>query len=157
MSGTTAITLHVRGTKLTIANVGDSRAVLGMHAGTRVIAHDLSRDQTPFREDECARVKKCGARVLTWDQLEGLKDPNVQCWGTEEDDDGDPPRLWAQHGMYPGTAFTRSIGDSGARLRPPQPPPQAPAPLTRRAGGPAAAQRRSASACLRSRSWRCWL
>ena len=43
-----------------------------------------------------------------------LQDPNVQCWGTEEDDDGDPPRLWAPNGMYPGTAFTRSIGDSAA-------------------------------------------
>ena len=45
------------------------------------------------------------------DQLEGLKNPNVQCWGGEEDDDGDPPRLWVANGMYPGTAFTRSLGD----------------------------------------------
>ena len=28
--------------------------------------------------------------------------------------DGDPPRLWVQNGMYPGTAFTRSVGDSTA-------------------------------------------
>jgi len=48
------------------------------------------------------------------DQIEGLKNPDVQCWGTEESDDGDPPRLWVQNGMYPGTAFTRSIGDSVA-------------------------------------------
>ena len=54
----------------------------------------------------------CGARVLTMDQIEGLKNPDVQCWGTEEGDDGDPPRLWVPNGMYPGTAFTRSIGDS---------------------------------------------
>ena len=27
------------------------------------------------------------------------------------DNDGDPPRLWAPDGDYPGTAFTRSIGD----------------------------------------------
>ncbi|WZZ69905.1 hypothetical protein YC2023_081275 [Brassica napus] len=44
---------------------------------------------TPFRADELER-------------------------GTEEDDDGDPltPRLWVPNVMYPGTAFTRSIGDS---------------------------------------------
>jgi hypothetical protein len=65
------------------------------------------------RRDECERVKRCGARVLTLDQLEGLKDPNVEYWGTEEDNDGDPPRLWAPNATYPGTAFTRSIGDSG--------------------------------------------
>jgi hypothetical protein len=49
------------------------------------------------------------------DQLEGLKDPTIECWTTEEEDDGDPPRLWFPNGMYPGTAFTRSIGDAGGR------------------------------------------
>ncbi len=52
--------------------------------------------------------------MLTLDQLEGLKDPNIEYWGTEEDNDGDPPRLWAPNATYPGTAFTRSVGDSGA-------------------------------------------
>lgn len=56
---------------------------------------------------------KAGARVLTLDQLEGLKDPSLPCWTSEVDCDGDPPRLWSPAGMYPGTAFTRSIGDSG--------------------------------------------
>ena len=32
--------------------------------------------------------------------------------GEELDDDGDPPRVWNQDLEYPGTAFTRSIGDS---------------------------------------------
>jgi cGMP-dependent protein kinase 2 len=111
MSGTTAITVLVRGKTLYVANVGDSRAVIAERRGTDLVAVDLSSDQTPFRSDECARVKSCGARVLTLDQLEGLKNPNVQCWGGEEDDDGDPPRLWVANGMYPGTAFTRSLGD----------------------------------------------
>uniref|UniRef100_A0A0E0CJ94 protein-serine/threonine phosphatase n=1 Tax=Oryza meridionalis TaxID=40149 RepID=A0A0E0CJ94_9ORYZ len=82
--------------------------------GEDVVAVDLSIDQTPYRTDELERVKECGARVMTLDQIEGLKNPDVQCWGTEESDDGDPPRLWVQNGMYPGTAFTRSIGDSVA-------------------------------------------
>ena len=58
-------------------------------------------------------MKQLGARVLTLEQVEGFKDPEVQCWGTEEEDGGDPPRLWSPNGQYPGTAFTRSIGDSG--------------------------------------------
>uniref|UniRef100_A0A7I4CQ98 cGMP-dependent protein kinase n=1 Tax=Physcomitrium patens TaxID=3218 RepID=A0A7I4CQ98_PHYPA len=82
--------------------------------GKNLVAVDLSTDQTPFRDDECARVKACGARIMTLDQLEGLKNPDVRCWGGEDDDDGDPPRLWVQNGMYPGTAFTRSLGDSAA-------------------------------------------
>ncbi|XP_052199818.1 protein phosphatase 2C and cyclic nucleotide-binding/kinase domain-containing protein [Diospyros lotus] len=112
MSGTTAITILVRGRTLYVANSGDSRAVIAERRGEDIVAVDLSIDQTPFRADELERVKLCGARVLTLDQIEGLKNPDVQCWGTEEGDDGDPPRLWVENGMYPGTAFTRSIGDS---------------------------------------------
>lgn len=40
------------------------------------------------------------------------QDPNVECWKNEEEDSGDPPRLWAHNAMFPGTAFTRSIGDA---------------------------------------------
>ncbi|KAF9618311.1 hypothetical protein IFM89_000946 [Coptis chinensis] len=114
MSGTTAITVLVCGNTLFVGNVGDSRAVLAVKSGDRVIAEDLSYDQTPFRKDEYERVKLCGARVLSVDQVEGIKDPDVQTWGDEESDGGDPPRLWVQNGMYPGTAFTRSVGDSTA-------------------------------------------
>ncbi|RZC80934.1 hypothetical protein C5167_043523 [Papaver somniferum] len=101
MSGTTAITVLVSGDTVYVANVGDSRAVIAVKDGSGATAEDLSIDQTPFRKDECER-------------LEGLKDPDIQNWGDEESDGGDPPRLWVQDGMYPGTAFTRSLGDSFA-------------------------------------------
>ncbi|KAL5984521.1 hypothetical protein ACLOJK_018626 [Asimina triloba] len=114
MSGTTAITVLVCGDTLFVANVGDSRAVMGVQSGSSILAEDLSVDQTPFRKDEYARVRLCGARVLSVDQVEGHKDPDIQSWGDEESDDGDPPRLWVQNGMYPGTAFTRSVGDATA-------------------------------------------
>ncbi|MEW5315666.1 MAG: hypothetical protein WDW38_007078 [Sanguina aurantia] len=112
MSGTTAVTVLVRGRTVHVANVGDSRAVLAERHGERYAAVDLSYDQTPYRRDEAERVKRCGARVLTLDQLEGLKDPSTECWGTEDEEDGDPPRVWAPNATYPGTAFTRSIGDN---------------------------------------------
>ncbi|KAL2341205.1 hypothetical protein Fmac_009145 [Flemingia macrophylla] len=111
MSGTTAITVLVIGDTLYVANVGDSRAVLAVKDGDRVVAEDLSTDQTPFRRDEYERVKLCGARVLSVDQLEGHKDPDIQNWGDEESQGDDPPRLWVQHEMFPGAAFTRSVGD----------------------------------------------
>lgn len=114
MSGTTAIMCLLRGTQLTIINVGDSRAVLAERRGTELVAQDVSWDQTPMRPDECERCKAAGALVMTLDQLEGLKDRNIQSWTSQDEADGDAPRLWSPAGRYPGTAFTRSIGDATA-------------------------------------------
>ena len=114
LSGTTAITVLVVGNMLYVANVGDSRAVIAVKDGNRIIAKDMSNDQTPFRKDECERVKLAGATVMTIDQIEGHKDPGIQIWGDEESQGNDPPRLWLPNSFYPGTAFTRSVGDSTA-------------------------------------------
>ena len=111
LSGTTAISVYINGADMTVANVGDSRAIIGEYNNGHIISHDLSHDQTPYRPDELVRVRKAGARVQTLDQIEGLKDPDIDCWGTEEGDGGDPPRIWAPYSNAPGTAFTRSIGD----------------------------------------------
>lgn len=114
LSGTTAVTMLIRGREISISNVGDSRIVAAELHGTDLVAVDLTHDQTPFRKDELLRVKAAGARVLTLEQLDGLRDQSIQEWGKEEEDDGDPPRIWAPDGNYPGTAFTRSLGDSVA-------------------------------------------
>ena len=128
MSGTTALVAHLRGRRLYVANVGDSRAVLGtvrggggdgassarVKPGAPVDAVAMSWDHTPFRKDEYERVLRAGARVLTLDQMEGLKDASGPCWTDEDTDSADPPRLWMPDALYPGTAFTRSIGDAAA-------------------------------------------
>ncbi|DBA03214.1 TPA: hypothetical protein N0F65_003934 [Lagenidium giganteum] len=123
MSGTTSISVLFCGNEIHVANVGDSRAIIAQEDikalefedGSRLIAKPLSIDQTPFRKDERERVKKCGARILTVDQVEGLE-PIHENWGLslgdEIDENGDPPRIWHPYGQYPGTAFTRSIGDA---------------------------------------------
>jgi hypothetical protein len=48
-SGTTAIVAFVDGKTLCVANVGDSRACCGVRSGKKLLAVDLSHDQTPFR------------------------------------------------------------------------------------------------------------
>jgi hypothetical protein len=49
MSGTTAITALIRGKKVYVANVGDSRGILGEMRGDQLVAVPLSQDHTPFR------------------------------------------------------------------------------------------------------------
>lgn len=119
MSGTTAISCLFEQDKVYVSNVGDSRAISVLRSKRngkeQLVACPLSIDQTPFRKDERERVKKAGGRVLTMSQLEGYQDPSIQDYGDEEDNDGDPPRVWHQTGKYPGTAFTRSLGDHVAK------------------------------------------
>jgi serine/threonine protein phosphatase PrpC/CRP-like cAMP-binding protein len=125
LSGTTAISVYVHGrrNRITVCNVGDSRAIIGKQAGRSLKALPLSRDQTPYRRDERARIRATGARILSMDQLEGLEPINDQEdssngddleLGEELDEGGDPPRVWSPNGDYPGTAFTRSLGDAMA-------------------------------------------
>lgn len=111
-SGTTSITMYMQGefSRITISNVGDSRAVLGTATQQTSInslrAVPLSNDQTPRRPDEVQRCVRSGARILSFGQISGNDD---------DSDSEDPPRVWAQNGKYPGTAFSRSIGDSVAK------------------------------------------
>lgn len=133
LSGSTAISAYIHGrrNRITISNVGDSRAVLGKATqpngfGPRqaLKAFPLSRDQTPYRRDERIRIRATGARILSLDQLEGLEPINDRDdsanddgdfeLGEELDEGGDPPRVWSPDGDYPGTAFTRSLGDAMA-------------------------------------------
>ena len=94
---------------------------MGEEKEGRIVAYDLSIDQTPYRKDERDRCKKAGAAVMTMDQLEGYKPCDHQDdFGTEEDDDGDPPRLWVPSQGYPGSLLpvhlaTRSPSRSRCR------------------------------------------
>lgn len=124
MSGTTAVSVVINGGVLQIGNCGDSRAIIisseekSQDGTDTLVARPLSKDQTPFRRDERERVKKTGARVMTMDQLDGIEliheDWDDVELGEQLDTIGDPPRVWAPHECYPGTAFTRSIGDAEA-------------------------------------------
>jgi hypothetical protein len=117
LSGTTSISILFRGRTMYVSNVGDSRAIVISKSSEddRLLATALSDDQTPYRKDERDRIKKYGARILSMDQIEGIE-PVHENWGDltlgeHIDEGGDPPRVWSPKGDYPGTAFTRSLGD----------------------------------------------
>lgn len=84
LSGTTSISLLLHGDMMYFSNLGDSRAVLvSKNAEGRLVAKAMSSDQTPYRKDERERVKKCGARIMTMEQIEGSA-PIHENWGDLE-------------------------------------------------------------------------
>jgi len=117
MSGTTAVSAFIKGRTIHVANIGDSRVVLGEMQGDKLVPVPLSIDQTPFRRDERERIREAGGLVCSHKQLSGTL-PMHDDWGDLDlgeqlDDSGDPPRVWkSAKSQIPGCAFTRSLGDA---------------------------------------------
>jgi hypothetical protein len=102
LDGTTALVALVRGTRLFVANAGDSRAIL-VQRGARVVP--LSRDHKPSLPDELQRITEMGGKVIFWGRwrVEGIlavsraigdmhlkpyvtPEPEVTEWEVAEDD-----------------------------------------------------------------------
>mmetsp|Transcript_43804 Transcript_43804/g.102240 ORF Transcript_43804/g.102240 Transcript_43804/m.102240 type:complete len:403 (+) Transcript_43804:56-1264(+) len=107
-SGTTAVTCYRHRDKLVIANVGDSRAVLGrcnsQEGDGHLRAVDLSSDQRPMREDERHRIVQQGGAVhqSAIPMRQGFGPPVLVRVG--------PERVWDKSGRC-GLCVTRSLGD----------------------------------------------
>ncbi|KAJ7264560.1 hypothetical protein O6H91_20G038000 [Diphasiastrum complanatum] len=93
-SGTTAVTILKQGQDLVIANVGDSRAILGTKADDgSLVAVQLTVDLKPNLPQEEERIRQCKGRVFA------LQDePEVH-------------RVWLPHDNSPGLAMARAFGD----------------------------------------------
>jgi len=118
ISGTTSVSVCFWKNQMTVCNVGDSRTIVGKFSAddNSIVAEALSRDQILYREDERNRVKKCGARVLTMDQIYNNKEADDD-WNDDHvgknlrKGNDNAPRLWVQEHKFPGLQFTRSFGD----------------------------------------------
>ena len=99
-SGTTATVLIVTDANMHTAHVGDSRCLL--------IEQDkvtsLTMDHVPDREDEVKRIESHGGVVMISEQYD-TKDLTLP----------GQKRIWSNEGKWPGTAFTRSLGDAVAK------------------------------------------
>jgi serine/threonine protein phosphatase PrpC len=109
-SGTTAVSCYQHRDRLLVANVGDSRAVLGRcdtaRKGFRAV--DLSSDQKPSRPDEKQRILAAGGKV---DQMcFPVRNPA----GGYSLIRGGPDRVMDSNGMG-GLAVSRSLGDLSLR------------------------------------------
>ncbi|CAG9333789.1 unnamed protein product [Blepharisma stoltei] len=96
-SGSTAVSVLIRGDLCICANVGDSRAVIGRFDGIKWSAMPLSRDHKPNDPLEQLRIVKCGGRV----------EPYVEESGRFVG----PHRVWMKNEQVPGLAMSRALGD----------------------------------------------
>lgn len=85
--------------ELWVANVGDSRIILGSERDGRLVAEAVSRDHKPDLPDEKSRILAAGGRVFAVEYDDGI--------------DG-PARVWLGHMDIPGLAMSRSLGDEVA-------------------------------------------
>ncbi|PWA54291.1 protein phosphatase 2C family protein [Artemisia annua] len=92
-SGTTAVIVIRQGEELVIANLGDSRAVLGTIAENGITPVQLTVDLKPSVPSEADRIRKSNGRVMAL-----REEPHID-------------RVWLPHHDSPGLAMSRAFGD----------------------------------------------
>ncbi|XP_030530645.1 probable protein phosphatase 2C 72 [Rhodamnia argentea] len=92
-SGSTAVVVIRQGEDLVIANLGDSRAVLGTLTEDGLRTLQLTTDLKPNVPSEADRIRKCNGRVLALKE-----EPHIR-------------RVWLPHEDMPGLAMSRAFGD----------------------------------------------
>ncbi|XP_026447394.1 probable protein phosphatase 2C 72 [Papaver somniferum] len=93
-SGTTSVTVIKQGEDLVIANLGDSRAVLGTSSDNgEFMAVQLTTDLKPSVIEEAERIRSRRGRVFALQREAHIE------------------RVWLPNEDYPGLAMTRAFGD----------------------------------------------
>ncbi|KAM0870649.1 hypothetical protein ACQ4PT_039880 [Festuca glaucescens] len=94
-SGSTAVIVLKLGSDLYMANIGDSRAVLGSRdtVAGGMVAVQLTVDLKPDVPSEAERIRKCRGRVFALQ------------------DEPEVPRVWLPFDDAPGLAMARAFGD----------------------------------------------
>ncbi|XP_050363522.1 probable protein phosphatase 2C 72 [Argentina anserina] len=92
-SGTTAVIALRQGKDLYIANLGDSRAILGTMTENGIKGIQLTTDLKPGVPSESERIRACNGRVFALEQEKHIQ------------------RVWLPHELLPGLAMSRAFGD----------------------------------------------
>lgn len=102
LSGTTCASVIYSPEKMIIANLGDSRIVIGREVKSEWKHENLSRDHKPSERDEAERILKIGGRIRP------MLDENGSFVG--------PLRIYMKEKDIPGLSMTRSFGDYYASI-----------------------------------------
>ncbi|KAK8790840.1 hypothetical protein WA158_005471 [Blastocystis sp. Blastoise] len=113
-SGTTACCLLIYKDQLICYNIGDSRCITGIQDHNNIVAHPFTIDHNPNLPNERERIYASGGCIETHGQRLGIT-AKTDVFEYHHKCDGDPPRVWLKDRDFPGTAFTRSIGDRCAK------------------------------------------
>ena len=105
-----------------VSHLGDLRCICGSYRDNRWKATPWTWEHTlSARLDERQRIRTQypQSRILSWDQMEGLEEIcNIEndhgIFESQEKIPHDPLCLWSPQGDYPGTHWTRTLGDSMA-------------------------------------------
>ncbi|MCL7035611.1 hypothetical protein MKW94_019867 [Papaver nudicaule] len=92
-SGSTAVTILKQDQDIIVANLGDSRAVMGTLSDEELKAVQLTIDHKPELPKEADRIRKCGGRVLP------------------HKDEPDVHRVYSAEDDYMSLAMARAFGD----------------------------------------------
>ncbi len=103
-SGTTLVAVVIKGRHATVANIGDSRIILGKRNNEDekgpLFAEELSFDHKPDLPEEKERILRAGGRVFAMQYQDG---------------EIGPQRVWLGQRDLPGLAMSRSLCDSVSR------------------------------------------
>ena len=96
-SGTTMIVALVRKCTLYLANLGDSRALLGSQGIGKLVPSLVTNDHKPDDPVEKRRIEEAGGTVKAFREDDGTY--------------SGPARVWNEKQTEPGLATSRSLGD----------------------------------------------
>ena len=97
LSGSTCVSVIYTPEKLILANLGDSRCVLGKKINNEWKVENLTRDHKPSVPEEADRIRSYGGRIRP------MRDEEGNFIG--------PLRVYMKEKDIPGLAMTRSFGD----------------------------------------------
>jgi len=122
-SGTTSVCLYIDAMHLYVSSLGDSVCMIGKlrtdGAGNETLeANVLTKKHKLNDPEERRRIESCGGRVMkeselnTGDSSTSHVTEDGEDGSTKDVDDGEQLRVYSAEDKNPGTAFSRSIGDS---------------------------------------------